>query len=250
MKIPNILLSELTRTELLVACKLYSLVSTHTNLNSKGFEICIKQETISKSCNLSISTVKRTISALERKNIILHKYRQNNAGGFLGAYHYTLKPFSFLSDYFIMPNHAFKYNLSPKLFYVYALCHKLKCSKTANFYQSYKDLSLLLNGMKKSEVIECIKKLIDLKLIRRQRKKTKLGDYTDNTYYVLIYQRGRIKKRKPAHNSGFPITTKQRNSFAFTSPCSIVSQIFNSVKTENRKKSKTAQKNFSVDGGG
>ena len=45
MKIPNKLL-ELSRNELMVACRLYSIVNRHTKLTTNGYAVCIKQETI------------------------------------------------------------------------------------------------------------------------------------------------------------------------------------------------------------
>ena len=52
MKIPNKLL-ELSRNELMVACRLYSIVNRHTKLTTNGYAVCIKQETIAASCGLS-----------------------------------------------------------------------------------------------------------------------------------------------------------------------------------------------------
>jgi predicted transcriptional regulator len=189
MKIPNSFLTDLTFSEFAVAVKLYSLVNSHTKVNGKGFEVCIKQSTLSKHSGLSESTVKRVLRALKIKGIVIGKYRQKGTGGFLGAYHYTLKPFSFLSDYFIMPNRVFVHRLSPKLLFVYSLCHKLKRNGSMDFFHSYNDMAKML-GMKRSEVIWCINELIRRKLVHRQRKRTKSGDYTDNTYIIARYEKG------------------------------------------------------------
>ena len=68
MKIPNKLL-ELSRNELMVACRLYSIVNRHTKLTTNGYAVCIKQETIAASCGLSVATVKRVLKALSEKGI-------------------------------------------------------------------------------------------------------------------------------------------------------------------------------------
>ena len=105
MKIPNKLL-ELSRNELMVACRLYSIVNRHTKLTTNGYAVCIKQETIAASCGLSVATVKRVLKALSEKGLITHQYRQTRSNGCLGATHYDLQAFSFLSDYFYMANAA------------------------------------------------------------------------------------------------------------------------------------------------
>ena len=87
MKIPNKLL-ELSRNELMVACRLYSIVNRHTKLTTNGYAVCIKQETIAASCGLSVATVKRVLKALSEKGII------TRANGCLGATHDDLQAFS------------------------------------------------------------------------------------------------------------------------------------------------------------
>lgn len=86
MKIPNKLL-ELSRNELMVAYRLYSIVNRHTKLTTNGYAVCIKQETIAASCGPSVATIKRVLKALSEKGII----RQTHANGCLGATHYDLQ---------------------------------------------------------------------------------------------------------------------------------------------------------------
>ena len=202
MKIPNQFLTLFGRTELMVACRMYAIVNAHTPVSKNGYEITIKQQTVASSCGLSVSTVKRTIRALESKGIITHKYRKGGSQGNLGAYRYSLKPFSFLSDYFYLDNRVFSAQLTPKEFYVYALFSKLKRSATLSFYQSLNDL-YQLTKLKRSEIVSIIDSLIAKHLVMRQRKKTKTGDYTDNTYFVIIYVRNskfRQQKKRACGN--------------------------------------------------
>ena len=57
MRIPNSFITDLRSnyTDFAVACKLYSLVSSHTKRSSNGYEVCIKQETIAASCLMQTS---------------------------------------------------------------------------------------------------------------------------------------------------------------------------------------------------
>lgn len=75
MRIPNSFLSDLAsdRSAFIVACRLYSLINPTTKISSNGYEVCIKQETIAASCNLSVSTVKRVLRRLADVGIITAK---------------------------------------------------------------------------------------------------------------------------------------------------------------------------------
>ena len=248
MKIPNSFLNELTNTELLVACRLYSAVNARTKLNSRGYEISIKQETIAVSCCLSLSTVKRTLASLEHKGIILHKYRRPNVIGYLGTYRYSLKPFAFLSDYFFMHKRVFTYCLTPKQFKVYALFCKLRCNDISRFYQSYSDLQGL-TGIKRSELICLINELISKRLIRRQKKLTRCGDYTDNTYFVVIHQKGKVHKKSVRAFRRSPHTTRIKR-FEENSLCRLYHRISFLSMGKRNFFDKIFEKNYSIDGGG
>lgn len=252
MRIPNCFLSDLAadKSAFIVACRLYSLINSKTEISSNGYEVCIKQETLAASCCLSVSTVKRVLRRLVNMSIITHSYRKNNAAGYLGTTHYSLQRFSLVRDYFNLPKNIFSKCLSPKLFYVYALFHKLKCNDIARFYQSYNDLSHMTK-IKRSELCSCINQLIDLKLIRKQLKRTRLGDYTDNTYFVIVYQQGKLskKKRAPRSYSKGQGTHKKTNSNSYILILSYKGPI---VKEFTKKflKRKKHSKNFSIKGGG
>lgn len=203
-------------TDFAVACKLYSLINAHTKRNSKGFEVCIKQATIADACNCSISSVKRSLSRLEMSGIIMHKYRLEGANGNLGAYHYTLKQFDMTSEYIYMnSSKTYSARLNPKQLYVYAVFCRLICNDIARFYQSLNDLVNILN-LNKSEISSLIKDLISKRLVRKQKKKTRCGDYTDNTYFVVLRMVGSIKKVEPTlnklHNQCYNLKNKVNHS--------------------------------------
>lgn len=202
MRIPNSFITDLRSnyTDFAVACKLYSLVSSHTKRSSNGYEVCIKQETIAASCKCSVSSVKRSVCRLEEMGIITHKYRLDGSEGRLGAYHYALKPYDLNKNYFYINNRkAYSAELSPKLFYVYAVFCKLMCNDIARFYQSLNDLSALIR-LSRAEVSKVIAVLIDRSMVRKQLKRTRAGDYTDNTYFIITRKQGCIKKAGPRSN--------------------------------------------------
>ena len=202
MRIPNSFITDLRSnyTDFAVACKLYSLVSAHTKRSSNGYEVCIKQETIAASCKCSVSSVKRSVCRLEEMGIITHKYRLDGSEGRLGAYHYALKPYDLNKNYFYINNRkAYSAELSPKLFYVYAVFCKLMCNDIARFYQSLNDLSALIR-LSRAEVSKVIAVLIDRSMVRKQLKRTRAGDYTDNTYFIITRKQGCIKKAGPRSN--------------------------------------------------
>ncbi len=150
---------------------------------------------IAISCKCSVSSVKRSVCRLEEMGIITHKYRLDGSEGRLGAYHYALKPYDLSKNYFYMNNRkAYSAELSPKLFYVYAVFCKLMCNDIARFYQSLNDLSALIR-LSRAEVSKVIAVLIDRAMVRKQLKRTRAGDYTDNTYFIITRKQGCIKKQ-------------------------------------------------------
>lgn len=199
MRIPNSFITELSNsyTDFAVACKLYSLVCSHTPISSNGYEVCIKQETIAAACKCSVASVKRSIRRLEKQGIITHKYRLESSEGRLGAYHYSLKLYDLTKNYFYINNKkAYSSDLKPKLFFIYAVFCKLMCNDISRFYQSLSDLAAIAH-ISRSEISKLIATLINEGMVRKQLKKTKAGDYTDNTYFIVIRKRGCIKKARP-----------------------------------------------------
>lgn len=193
MKIPNAILTQTKGNALKVACKLYSLVNENRK-SRNGYEICVKQSTLSKACGLSVSTVKRALSELAEKNIIVNRYRTTRENGHQSSYHYTM---AFFNKFFYMRYDVFSYALTAQEFTLYAAMCKLRTNTINSFYQSLNDLSRILNA-DKSDICRTCSGLIEKGLIVKQLKRTKLGDYTDNTYFVVVRLRGTIKKKKPS----------------------------------------------------
>lgn len=214
MRIPNSFITVLRNnyTDFAVACKLYSLVNSHTKRSSNGYEVCIKQQTIAAACKCSVASVKRSVHRLEGMGIITHKYRLDGSEGRLGSYHYALKHYDLSKNYFYMNDRkAYSAKLSPKFFYVYAVFCKLMCNDIARFYQSLNDLSLIIR-LSRAEVSKVIAVLIEKSMVRKQLKRTRVGDYTDNTYFIIVRKRGSIKKAGPRSNRSCSCSLCSRES--------------------------------------
>ena len=193
MRIPNQFLDEfINPTELKVACVIYSLISPRTKSNLMGYELRIKQETLCSYCNVSLPTLKKAVGSLIAKGFIISMQR-STYGIRKGTCIYTVKRYSLENDYFISDRVFFRL-LSGNTFRLYMhFCRFAGIDR--KFYHSYNDLADRL-GLDRREIIKCVSKLVKQKLIYKACKLTGQGDYTDNTYIVYRYRRGRLKKRR------------------------------------------------------
>ena len=194
MRIPNSFVTRFTQaSDLKLACVFYSLIHKNTKRNLLGYEITVKQSTLMSLCGCSLSTVKRTVRSLSKCGFIKSQKRQMTTPGKLGTYTYTIDAVSTASKYFTMDKKLMS-RLNGNEFRVYAVCCKLADSSHKSFFQSYNDLSKLL-GMSRQDVLRTIEKLVKGKFIRKKKIRTRVGDFTDNTYTVCIYvPHSRIKK--------------------------------------------------------
>lgn len=194
MRIPNSFVTRFTQAaDLKLACVFYSLIHKNTKRNLLGYEITVKQSTLMSLCGCSLSTVKRTVRSLSKCGFIKSQKRQMTTPGKLGTYTYTIDAVSTASKYFTMDKKLMS-RLNGNEFRVYAVCCKLADSSHKSFFQSYNDLSKLL-GMSRQDVLRTIEKLVKGKFIRKKKIRTRVGDFTDNTYTVCIYvPHSRIKK--------------------------------------------------------
>ena len=209
MRIPNSFFSEYndSKSEFVVACRLYGFINARTRLSRNGYEICVKQETLARKCNISLSTVRRVLGQLEQKGLITHKYRTENAVGDLGTYHYSIKQYDTKKDYTYVDGY-FLARVPNDLFYIYCLFCRLADSRTQRFYQSLRDLQAL-TGLKRSRISGYIKRMLLLKLIRKRKKRTRCGDYAHNVFTVATKSKGCLSKTKPLFKSNIT----QKNIF-------------------------------------
>lgn len=213
MRIPNIILDEFKNaTELKVACIFYSLISRRTKTNLMGYEITVKQDTLCKYSCLSLPTVKKALAALADKGFILSQKRSTYDMR-QGTYIYSIKKYDLSDNYFLSDRPLFR-RLNGQVFRVYMHFCRFAAGADRSFYHSYTDLSKKL-GIDRREVVKAVNKLGELGLIFVRRKLTHEGDYTDNSYIVYRYRRGRIRKQnkvKRLITSGNVVSPK-KNSF-------------------------------------
>ena len=146
----------------------------------------------------------------------------------VGTYTYTIDVVSTASKYFTMDKKLIS-RLNGNEFRVYAMCCKLADSSHKSFFQSYNDLSQLL-GMSRQDVLRTIEKLVKGKFIRKKKIRTRVGDFTDNTYTVCIYvPHSRIKKA-PRRSS------RRQSIFCYTMNTTIknTSSLYNKIGFVNR----------------
>ena len=186
MRIPNSFLTDFkSPSDLKLACVFYSLIHARTEKNLLGYVITVKQEVLANLCGCSVSTVKRSIASLRRLGFIKSQKRIVLGKDRLGAYMYTIADVPVQRNYFVLERSLIR-KVNGQAFKVYAMFCKLADSNTRSFYQSLNDLSEML-CMDKKDVIKSIQKLISLKLIRKCRRLTRNGDFTDNTYIICKY---------------------------------------------------------------
>jgi DNA-binding MarR family transcriptional regulator len=222
MRIPNSFVTRFTQaSDLKLACVFYSLIHKNTKRNLIGYEITVKQSTLMSLCGCSLSTVKRTVRSLSKCGFIKSQKRQMTTPGKLGTYTYTIDAVSTASKYFTMDKKLMS-RLNGNEFRIYAVCCKLADSSHKSFFQSYNDLSKLL-GMSRQDVLRTIEKLVKGKFIRKKKIRTRVGDFTDNTYTVCIYvPHSRIKKA--------PRRSSRRQSihcFTMNTPIKNTSSLYN-----------------------
>lgn len=216
MRIPNSFLAEFkSSSDLKLTCVFYGLIHKNTPKNLMGYVVTVKQETLAKLCGCSLATVKRSLTSLRNMGFIKSQKRTHIAANRLGTYTYTIDVIQTQKNYFNIDRRLLS-RVSGQAFRVYAAFCKLSDSRTRDFYQSLNDLSEILS-ISKNELLKAIKKLVSLKLIRKRRKKTIAGDYTDNTYIVCKYEiNSRIYKKRPMKRAAIPVTRLPLSAFLST----------------------------------
>ncbi|WP_124098196.1 helix-turn-helix domain-containing protein [Ruminococcus sp. Marseille-P6503] len=193
--LPNSLILDksLSSSDFAVAAYLYSLYSVYGYDTLLGGCVKVKQSTIAGVCGISTDTVSRVCKRLMKYGIIIERQRTIREDRTLGTYTYTLKRFEG-QNYTLISKKAAGM-LQPKELRVYSVFCLCRENFKNSFYHSYRDLTGLIQ-MKKEELIAVIGRLIHLGLIRKQKRKTRCGDYTENKYFIVVHSRGRISRKK------------------------------------------------------
>ena len=184
-------------SELFVQTYLYSIKGF---ANLYGRCVKVKQETIAKACKISTATVARVLKKLMDKGVIINKVRSIKSNGHLSTCYYVLKPVD-ENNYFMIYRKALKL-LSARLIKPYLFICRSAEHKTNSCYQSYSDIATA-TGIKRTDVLSIVKELNEMGLIRKRKKLTKSGDYTDNTYFVIGFILARIFKKGQKKMSRF-----------------------------------------------
>lgn len=193
-RIPNSFLAMFDKAaELKLATVFYCLTNAQSEQALNGdYIISVSQETLAKLSGLSVSTIRRTTKKLCAKGFIISQHRpvsnRRTADGslMLDKYNYIIKYIPRDKDYFCVDKAVLR-KANGQAFVTYMLFCKLSERVSRAFYHSLTDLCTLLS-FTRTELSKAIKKLVKLKLIRKFYKRTRLGDYTENSYAVSKYQ--------------------------------------------------------------
>lgn len=190
--LPNSLVEKkMLPSDFAVAAFLYSMAQAYGNRNLCGIYVKVKQTTIAKACGISVESVARAAKRLMTSGVIISRERYVKANRHLGTYTYTLAGIG--SHFFRVDRKAAKL-LTPKELRCYCAFCKCKQNNSKMFFHSYSDLALML-GMKRSELMAMVDKLISLKVIHKRYQVTSCGDFGENRYYVFEFVTGHIRKK-------------------------------------------------------
>ena len=195
-KMPNnIFDAHLTASELMVLAAVYSLRSRSVYKGKKYIKV--GQSTIATLCGFkSVKTVSNAVNTLCRLGYIERVDRYYDDRKKLGTYVYTL-PVVKGRDFFFVSRRFLKYGLKPAQARIYLFFCKCAESRTMRFWNSYNDICRALD-LKRSAVIQTVRELLSVGLIKRFRVRKKDGSFSDNHYKVVVLKppRRKIMKKK------------------------------------------------------
>lgn len=190
--LPNSLVEKkMLPSDFAVAAFLYSMAQAYGNRNMYGIYVKVKQTTIAEACGISVESVARATKRLIGLGVIISRERSIKANRHLGTYTYTLQD---INDHFFRVDRKAAKKLTAKELRCYCLFCKCKQNSNKMFFHSYSDLSKML-GMKRSELMAVVDKLIHLKVIHKRYQITACGDFGENRYFVFEFVTGRIRKK-------------------------------------------------------
>ena len=215
VRIPNCFIELFDKSaDLQLACAFYSLIHYNTEKDLNGdYIISVSQETLATICGCSVITISRAAAHLLNNGFITSQHRpvttRKAASGalMLDKYTYVVRFYSCETNFFTVDK-ALLHRLSGAAFRVYILFCKLSDNNTRSFFHSLKDMSNL-GKIAKGVICKAINLLEEIGLIKRQKKITVYGDYTDNSYIVCIFITPQIKKRKKVIKEISPCSAKQ-----------------------------------------
>ena len=224
-KMPNdIFQAPLNATELMVLATVYSLRSRSVYKGRKYVKV--NQKTIASLCGLkTTATVSKAINKLLLLGYIERIDRYYDDYKKLGSFVYTI-PVIRGRAYFFVNRRFFKYHLTAAQTRMYLYCCKCADSSSKRFWNSYNDICSALH-LKRSAVIQTIKELIALGLIKKYRVRKKDGSYSDNHYKVIALKPPRIRRKR-----------KRRSRLALDFSHANITCVYSSIKYILNHKSK------------
>lgn len=229
-KMPNdIFGGKLSAGEIRVLAAFYSLRSKSIYKGNKYIKV--NQAVIARICGFSSErTVSSAIAKLSLYGHIKEVRRYYSDCHKLGTYVYTLPVLS--DNYFFVDRQIFKHKLSSAQFRMYLFFCKTANSSNKRSWNSFNDIANAL-GIKRTAVVQTVKELVAMKLIRKYRVIKNDGSFSDNHYKVVALKysyKFRRKKKRP-HRSllrqGLPVCT-----LAYPNSFISVNQSYAFVKTD------------------
>lgn len=190
-KLPNsIFTAPLNATQLKVLAAFYSLRS-RTIRNGKKY-VKISQKSLKKMCGIkSTRTISDAANALCRLGYIERIDRYYDDYKRLGTFVYTI-PVVSGRDFFFVSRRFFKYMLTSAQTRMYLFFCKCAESGSKWFWNSYNDICAALR-LKRSAVIQTVKELCSIGLIKKRSVRKKDGSQSDNHYKVVTLKQPRIR---------------------------------------------------------
>ena len=190
-KLPNsIFTAPLNATQLKVLAAFYSLRS-RTIRNGKKY-VKISQKSLKKMCGIkSTRTISDAANALCRLGYIERIDRYYDDYKRLGTFVYTI-PVVSGRDFFFVSRRFFKYMLTSAQTRMYLFFCKCAESGSRWFWNSYNDICAALR-LKRSAVIQTVKELCSIGLIKKRSVRKKDGSQSDNHYKVVTLKLPRIR---------------------------------------------------------
>ena len=224
-KMPNDIFSApLNATELMVLAAVYSLRSRSVYKGRKYVKV--NQKTIATLCGLkTTATVSKAINKLLRLGYIERIDRYYDDYKKLGSFVYTI-PVIRGRAYFFVNRRFFKYHLTAAQTRMYLYCCKCADSRSKRFWNSYNDICSALH-LKRSAVVQTLKELVCIGLIKKYRVRKKDGSYSDNHYKVIALKPPRIRGKR-----------KRRSRLALDFSHANITCVYSSIKYILNHKSK------------
>lgn len=168
--------------------------------------IKVKQKTIAAACGIaSVQTVAKALRELTEHQLITQSIRTVRSDRTLSTNIYIMKKLP-VSDsfFFVCTEIAFSGQLCPRQLAVYLFLCKAQSNRYGCSWNSYNDMAAQLR-MKRETVIATIRELCALQLVVKQRQHSRENSrvFVDNRYFLVQFEKGTIKKKKPVWETDF-----------------------------------------------